>query len=107
MVHMGKMGKITKYLPSAIMTTSIATPLIYMAYMYQKDDRQQQHAILRNFPLLGRVRYISEHVGPELRQYLFADDNEGKPFSRLQYQDVRSEERRVGKECRYRWTRKQ
>lgn len=82
------MGKITKYLPSAIMGTSIAAPLAYIAYIYQKDDRQKQHAILRNFPLLGRVRYIAEHVGPELRQYLFADDNEGKPFSRLQYQDV-------------------
>ncbi|WP_411842474.1 FMN-binding glutamate synthase family protein [Salinicoccus sp. HZC-1] len=82
------MGKITKYLPSAIMSTSIAAPLAYMAYIYQKDDRQKQHAILRNFPLLGRVRYMTEHVGPELRQYLFADDNEGQPFSRLQYQDV-------------------
>jgi glutamate synthase domain-containing protein 2 len=82
------MGKISKYLPSAIMSTSIAVPLAYMAYIYQKDDRQKQHAILRNFPLLGRVRYMTEQVGPELRQYLFAGDNEGKPFSRLQYQDV-------------------
>lgn len=82
------MGKITKYLPSAIMSTSIAVPLAYIAYIYQKDDRQKQHAILRNFPLLGRVRYMTEKVGPELRQYLFADDNEGKPFSRIQYQDV-------------------
>ncbi|MBY8909125.1 FMN-binding glutamate synthase family protein, partial [Salinicoccus roseus] len=82
------MGKITKYLPSAIMTSSVAAPLAYMAYMYQKDDRQKQHAILRNFPLLGRVRYISEHVGPELRQYLFAEDNEGEPFSRLEFQNV-------------------
>lgn len=82
------MGKISKYLPSAIMGSSIAVPLAYIAYIYQKDDRQKQHAILRNFPLLGRVRYMTEHVGPELRQYLFADDNEGKPFSRLQYQDV-------------------
>lgn len=82
------MGKITKYLPSAIMSTSIAVPLAYIAYIYQKDDRQKQHAILRNFPLLGRVRYMTEQIGPELRQYLFAGDNEGKPFSRLQYQDV-------------------
>ncbi len=82
------MGKISKYLPSAIMSTSVAAPLAYIAYIYRKDDRQKQHAILRNFPLLGRVRYMAEHVGPELRQYLFSDDNEGKPFSRLQYQDV-------------------
>ncbi len=82
------MGKISKYLPSAIMGSSVAVPLAYLAYIYQKDDRQKQHAILRNFPLLGRARYMAEHVGPELRQYLFSDDNEGKPFSRLEYQDV-------------------
>ncbi|WP_088005462.1 FMN-binding glutamate synthase family protein [Indiicoccus explosivorum] len=82
------MGKVTKYLPSAILGTAIAVPLTYIAYIYEKDDRQKQHAILRNFPLLGRVRYMTEKIGPELRQYLFENDNEGKPFSRLQYQHV-------------------
>ncbi|AQQ52372.1 FMN-binding glutamate synthase family protein [Planococcus lenghuensis] len=82
------MGKITKYLPSAILGTAVAVPLTYIAYIYEKDDRQKQHAILRNFPLLGRVRYVTEKIGPELRQYLFENDNEGKPFSRLQYQHV-------------------
>lgn len=43
---------------------------------------------MRNFPVLGRVRYMAEHIGPELRQYLFANDNEGKPFTRKQFQDV-------------------
>ena len=43
---------------------------------------------MRNFPLLGRVRYISEHVGPELRQHLFSEDDEGEPFSRLEFQSV-------------------
>lgn len=82
------MGKITKYLPTAILGSSVVVPLAYIAYIYQKDDRQKQHAILRNFPLLGRVRYMTEQIGPELRQYLFSGDNEGKPFSRIQYQDV-------------------
>ncbi|MFD1862833.1 FMN-binding glutamate synthase family protein [Planococcus chinensis] len=82
------MGKISKYLPTALTGSMIAAPLAYIAYLYQKDDRQKQHAILRNFPLLGRVRYMTEAVGPELRQYLFSDDNEGKPFSRMQFEDV-------------------
>lgn len=82
------MGKISKYLPTAIIGSTVAAPLAYIAYIYQKDNHQKQHAVLRNFPLLGRVRYIAEHVGPELRQYLFSGDNEGLPFSRIQYEDI-------------------
>jgi glutamate synthase domain-containing protein 2 len=66
----------------------ILIPVFFIIYLYIKDDRQKQHAILRNFPVLGNVRYITEKIGPELRQYLFNNDNEGKPFSRKQYQDV-------------------
>ncbi|MCQ9904376.1 FMN-binding glutamate synthase family protein, partial [Staphylococcus aureus] len=49
-----------------------------------KDKGQNQHSVLRNYPVLGRVRYFAEKIGPELRQYLFANDTEGKPFSRNQ-----------------------
>ncbi|WNB91922.1 FMN-binding glutamate synthase family protein [Bacillus sp. NEB1478] len=66
----------------------ILIPLGFFIMLYIKDDRQKQHAILRNFPVLGNIRYMSEKIGPELRQYLFNNDNEGKPFSRKQYQDV-------------------
>ncbi|WP_226537551.1 FMN-binding glutamate synthase family protein [Fictibacillus halophilus] len=66
----------------------IVVPVVFFIYLYFKDDRQKQHAILRNFPVLGNVRYLTEKIGPELRQYLFNNDNEGKPFSRKQYQDV-------------------
>lgn len=82
------MGKISKHLPAALTGSMILAPLAYVAYLYQKDESQKQHAILRNFPLLGRVRYMTEAVGPELRQYLFSADNEGKPFSRLQFENV-------------------
>lgn len=82
------MGKISKYLPTAIIGSTVAAPLAYIAFIYQKDNHQKQHAVLRNFPLLGRVRYMAEHVGPELRQYLFSGDNEGLPFSRIQYEDI-------------------
>jgi glutamate synthase domain-containing protein 2 len=42
------------------------------------------HAILRNFPLLGHARYALEELGPELRQYVVASNNEERPFSRDQ-----------------------
>ncbi|GAA0590398.1 FMN-binding glutamate synthase family protein [Virgibacillus siamensis] len=54
-----------------------------------KEDRtQRQHPVLRNYPVLGRVRYFLEKVGPELRQYLFNNDREGKPFSRNEYAHI-------------------
>lgn len=48
------------------------------------DMRQKRHAVRRNFPVLGRVRYLFEVVRPEIRQYFIEADAEGSPFSRLQ-----------------------
>jgi glutamate synthase (ferredoxin) len=46
------------------------------------DLIQRKHAILRNFPVVGHMRYLIEAIGPELRQYLVADNDEELPFSR-------------------------
>ncbi len=48
------------------------------------DLLQTQHAILRNFPLIGHLRYLLERIGPELRQYIVTDNDEERPFSRDQ-----------------------
>ncbi|NNL67320.1 MAG: FMN-binding glutamate synthase family protein [Myxococcales bacterium] len=65
----------------------LVPPLVLLCIWFL-DQRQDQHAVLRNFPLLGRIRYLLEHIGPELRQYLFDGDREGKPFSRDEYGTV-------------------
>ncbi len=49
-----------------------------------RDLLQRDHAILRNFPLVGHARYAIEAVGPELRQYVVAGNNEERPFTRDQ-----------------------
>ncbi|MGV3695985.1 FMN-binding glutamate synthase family protein [Flavobacterium sp.] len=59
----------------------IFVPLIAMG-LY--DMFQSKKSIRRNFPLLGRMRYILEALGPGARQYFIENDTEGKPFSRLQ-----------------------
>lgn len=46
------------------------------------DVRQTRHTILRNFPLLGRIRYFLESLRPEIRQYFVESDSEELPFSR-------------------------
>jgi glutamate synthase domain-containing protein 2 len=49
-----------------------------------RDLKQRRHALLRNFPVLGHARYLLEAIGPELRQYLVAANNEERPFTRDQ-----------------------
>ena len=48
------------------------------------DLWQKQHAIRRNYPILGNIRYFIESIRPEIRQYLLEDDDESVPFSRVQ-----------------------
>ncbi len=48
------------------------------------DLLQTKHAILRNFPIIGHMRYLLESIGPELRQYIVTDNDEERPFSRDQ-----------------------
>lgn len=58
------------------------------AYLFFLDRRQKQHPILRNYPVLGRVRYLFEKIGPEFRQYFFDNDREGKPLSRKEFEHI-------------------
>ncbi|MBN9435756.1 MAG: FMN-binding glutamate synthase family protein [Bosea sp.] len=48
------------------------------------DLVQTQHAVLRNYPILGHIRYLVEGIRPEIRQYLLESDDDRLPFSRSQ-----------------------
>lgn len=72
----------------AIIAVVVIVPLLLLIWVFWEDEKQTQHSILRNFPILGRVRYFLEKAGPELRQYLFNNNTEGKPFNRLQMEYV-------------------
>ncbi|AZG46649.1 Glutamate synthase [NADPH] large chain [Gordonia insulae] len=49
-----------------------------------RDLFQRKHALLRNYPLVGHARYWLESIGPELRQYIVAANDEERPFTRDQ-----------------------
>ena len=66
----------------------IAVTIVY-------DLLQRQHALLRNFPLVGHMRYLLEAIGPELRQYIVVDNNSEKPFSRDQRRWIYTAAKRV------------
>ena len=48
------------------------------------DLMQSRHAVLRNYPVLGHIRFLFEKIRPEIRQYLIESDQEEQPFSREQ-----------------------
>jgi glutamate synthase domain-containing protein 2 len=57
----------------------VLVPLLGLGVM---DLIQTHHAILRNYPIIGHIRFMLEAVRPELRQYMIEDDRDPVPFSR-------------------------
>jgi len=49
-----------------------------------RDILQRKHAISHNFPVVGHLRFMLEKIGPELRQYIVANNREELPFNRSQ-----------------------
>ncbi|MBT9523757.1 MAG: FMN-binding glutamate synthase family protein [Rhizobacter sp.] len=49
-----------------------------------RDVRQTRHSVLRNYPVIGHLRFLLEYIRPEMRQYFIESDNEAAPFSRQQ-----------------------
>jgi glutamate synthase domain-containing protein 2 len=65
--------------PYALFAFVLVTPLIYMGYV---DITQTRQAIRRNFPVLGRLRYVFEDMRPKIQQYFVESDTDGTPLNR-------------------------
>jgi glutamate synthase domain-containing protein 2 len=61
---------------------TLVTAILTLIGLY--DLRQTQHSVRRNYPVIGNLRYLIEHVRPEIRQYLLEGDDDELPFSRTQ-----------------------
>jgi glutamate synthase domain-containing protein 2 len=48
------------------------------------DLQQEHHSILRNYPIIGHLRFMLELIRPEIRQYFLESETEATPFSRAQ-----------------------
>ncbi|HMO07284.1 MAG TPA: FMN-binding glutamate synthase family protein [Paracoccaceae bacterium] len=60
----------------------LAIVLAAVAAVGVNDLTQTRHAVLRNYPLAARLRFLLEKVRPEIRQYFLESDKDGTPFSR-------------------------
>ncbi len=59
-------------------------PALASAGVVAYDLFQKRHSLLRNYPVIGHARFVLERMGPELRQYIVASNDEERPFSRDQ-----------------------
>ena len=62
----------------------IGIGVLWILTLYIIDVSQTKHAVRRNFPVVGRFRYMFEHLGEFFRQYFFAQDREEMPFNRAE-----------------------
>ena len=67
-----------------LFTFMIGLAVLVVLYMYLADISQTKQAIRRNYPVVGRFRYLFENMGEFFRQYFFAQDREELPFNRAQ-----------------------
>lgn len=78
--------------PGALWLLVILVPLLGIGWY---DMLQSKHAIMRNFPIFGRGRYVMEYLRPKLYQYFIESDTNGTPISRIHrsivYQRAKSE----------------
>lgn len=77
--------------PAFIYPTGILGALLLLGVY---DLAQRKHSLLRNYPILGHLRFLLEDAGPELHQYFVESNTDGAPFDRdqraLMYQRAKS-----------------
>lgn len=69
---------------------------LFLVGLGVRDINQRNHSVLRNYPVIGHLRFLLEFIRPEMRQYFIEGDNEAAPFSRQQrslvYQRAKGEQ---------------
>jgi len=55
---------------------------LLLFYWYIRDITQKRHTVLRNYPIIGHLRFFFEHLGEYFRQYFFIGDRDEMPFNR-------------------------
>ena len=74
----GMLGVLSYGLGTIIGFALIGTLLVW----FIQDVTQKKHSVLRNYPVIGRLRYFFEEMGEYFRQYFFMNDREEMPFNR-------------------------
>jgi glutamate synthase domain-containing protein 2 len=62
----------------------VALVCLFLVGLGLRDTLQRRHSVLRNYPVMGHIRFLLEYIRPEIRQYFIESDGEAAPFSRQQ-----------------------
>jgi glutamate synthase domain-containing protein 2 len=80
------MGLLLSLFSLVVFHTGAMTGLVFLGLVAVGlyDLQQTKKSVLRNYPVIGHMRYMLEFVRPEIRQYFIEADNDATPFSRSQ-----------------------
>lgn len=60
----------------------IASLCAVLAVVGAYDLMQKRHSVLRNYPVVGHIRFLMEYIRPELQQYFVERNFDGRPYDR-------------------------
>jgi len=69
---------------STLFVFALGCGVLFTMVVFMLDRLQSRDAVLRNYPVIGHMRYILANLGEFLRQYFFAMDREELPFNRAE-----------------------
>ncbi len=73
-------GVITYFWKPFVWSFVVIIPIIALGIY---DMTQAHHTIMKNFPVVGRMRWVAEWLRPKMYQYFVESDTDGAPFNRL------------------------
>ncbi|MDZ7667959.1 MAG: FMN-binding glutamate synthase family protein [Gammaproteobacteria bacterium] len=65
--------------PAALWSLAVIGPLAALGF---RDGLQREHTVLRNFPIIGHMRYVMERFRPEIQQYFIENNVDAFPVER-------------------------
>ncbi|MBN2702110.1 MAG: hypothetical protein JXR29_11750, partial [Methylothermaceae bacterium] len=80
LILLGVIAAIAWFWPPALWSLLVVVPLILVGVY---DLFQARHSIRRNFPLIGRFRWLMEDLRPFVQQYFVESDTDGRPINRM------------------------
>ena len=81
LISVGIVEVLARVFPKIRLIYPILLPLIAIGVY---DMNQKKHAIMRNYPVIGRLRYFAENLRPKVQQYFVETETNGTPFNELQ-----------------------
>lgn len=92
MVLLALVATLAWFQPPAAWALAVILPLVAVGL---HDSLQSRHTVLRNFPLIGHLRYGLEMLRPEIQQYFIENNIDAYPIERefrsLVYQRAKGE----------------